>query len=540
MRINPFNLEAVAETIDLTLSMAPEERAARLAKDYDFVRSNSTATWLKVAVQDMQRVRNAMLNASLQSRQPTTGLSHWSGAAARGAPRPGEALPRVSPEAVSRAYRSATRRVLIFGLDGTLIQQEHVIAHLKLFHDFQGHSLQPPAAALHCLATLAADPANVVYVVSGRDAADMQATLSRVPCLGLGAELGYVQLPPRPAAAAGGRRRRRRRGGGPSPYAHRPPHAHHTHRRGGGGGGGRSAETSESNDSGYDCEDDLTYAHASDGDDRLPGAGRGGGAAGGGGGCDGGWADAASEAAPLPDGRMWCTPLADLPPPHPQWREMARALMREFTSRTNGSYEREQRSAMQWCYHDCDPDFGLMQARSLTSALKQRLVGCGVTVSHVQLKGMVMVRLGGVNKGAAADHLLALADRAAPVDFLLCIGDDDDDEFMLSALSARACAPGLRERLQGRLFTVSVGARATSHAQYVAPDAASVLALLETLKGGAADYPGTPQRGATTPKEASPRVARYPAAYGGGGGGGGGHTAHHRFGGSSALTSYPS
>ena len=98
----------------------------------------------------------------------------------------------------------------------------------------------------------------------------------------------------------------------------------------------------------------------------------------------------------------------------------------------------------------------------------------------------VQVRLAGVNKGAAADVLLMAADRQAPVDFLLCIGDDDDDEYMLSATTARACSPGLRERLQGKLFTVSVGTRATSHAQYMASSSSQVLALLEAMRGASA------------------------------------------------------
>ena len=109
------------------------------------------------------------------------------------------------------------------------------------------------------------------------------------------------------------------------------------------------------------------------------------------------------------------------------------------------------------------------------------------------------VRLAGVNKGAAADQILMRAEQAAPVDFVLCIGDDDDDEYMLSATTARACAPGLRERLSGRLFTVCVGSRVASHAQYVASDAAQVLTLLETLRGhgstgsGGVGYAGSPR-----------------------------------------------
>ena len=103
-------------------------------------------------------------------------------------------------------------------------------------------------------------------------------------------------------------------------------------------------------------------------------------------------------------------------------------------------------------------------------------------MSHSHAKGMVEVRLAGANKGAAADLILTSADARSPVDFLLCIGDDDDDEYMLSACTARASATGLRDRLRS-LFTVSVGNRQASHAQYVVNDSSQVLALLEALRG---------------------------------------------------------
>lgn len=69
------------------------------------------------------------------------------------------------------------------------------------------------------------------------------------------------------------------------------------------------------------------------------------------------------------------------------------------------------------------------------------------------------VRIAGVNKGTFADAALLEAQAAAPVDFVLCIGDDEDDEYMLSALTARASHPSMLERLHGRFFTVTVGAR---------------------------------------------------------------------------------
>jgi len=120
----------------------------------------------------------------------------------------------------------------------------------------------------------------------------------------------------------------------------------------------------------------------------------------------------------------------------------------------------------------------------LTAVLKEQLKGAGVSVSHSVAKCQVEVRIAGVNKGAFADEVLLAADAASPVDFILAIGDDEDDEYMLSAITARASHPGIMERLQGRLFTVTVGAKEVSHARYVVESARTVLHLLQTLSDG--------------------------------------------------------
>jgi trehalose-6-phosphatase len=68
--------------------------------------------------------------------------------------------------------------------------------------------------------------------------------------------------------------------------------------------------------------------------------------------------------------------------------------------------------------------------------LQQKLHNSGVTVSHSAVKGVVEVRLAGINKGAVADGVLLSAHAEAAIDFVLCIGDDDEDEYMLSAITA--------------------------------------------------------------------------------------------------------
>ena len=95
---------------------------------------------------------------------------------------------------------------------------------------------------------------------------------------------------------------------------------------------------------------------------------------------------------------------------------------------------------------------------------------------------MVEVRITGMNKGTMADAVLSKANESGPVDFVLCIGAADEDEYMRAATTARAGAPEMRERLQHRLFTATVGHKAVSHAQYLLDDSRDVLRLLETLR----------------------------------------------------------
>ena len=213
IRVNPFNLEQIVEqardptssprhshilTPPLphphpappTCSSTPRSRwhprSARPASTATLPSSSRTprATWLQIAVQDMRRVQNTSDGIEVPKTLALTSF---------GATVQGQPLPRLSAEAVARAYRGAARRVILLGLDGTLIQQEMVIAHLKNFHDFHGLSLSPPPAALHCLRALAADPANVVWVISGRTQRDMESCLGAISGLGLAAELGFVQ-----------------------------------------------------------------------------------------------------------------------------------------------------------------------------------------------------------------------------------------------------------------------------------------------------------------------------------------------------------
>jgi len=192
IRVNPFSLTSIIEGIDRALSQSRGDSDFSLQKDIQFVSKNTTASWVELFVKDLKRVQIAETERA-ESGIPAADADGLPPALSR-APSVALLLPRkLDVEMLVRAYRTATRRVLCFGLDGTLIPQDTVITHLKENHDFTGRGQAPSPAMLHCLRTLAADPANDVSVLSGRGASDMQAILGGVHRLGLAAELGFLR-----------------------------------------------------------------------------------------------------------------------------------------------------------------------------------------------------------------------------------------------------------------------------------------------------------------------------------------------------------
>lgn len=94
---------------------------------------------------------------------------------------------KLPTEAVLRAYRGATRRVFFLDHDGTLVAQGAL-------------SSRPPAGVVATLRVLTSNPANTVYVVSGRARSELEDFFSGVPRLGLAAEHGFYWRPPGAAA----------------------------------------------------------------------------------------------------------------------------------------------------------------------------------------------------------------------------------------------------------------------------------------------------------------------------------------------------
>jgi len=159
MTINPWDLYGVAETLDEALRMSPEERKIQHQKLYERVTSNTVQAWAD----------------NFLNRLSSTIASH--GAAS--------VTPVLDKTAVLAQFRKADKRLFCFDYDGTLT---------PIVKD--PNAAIPSDRVLRTLKTLAADPKNAVWIISGRDQAFLDEWMGHIPELGLSAEHGsFIRHP---------------------------------------------------------------------------------------------------------------------------------------------------------------------------------------------------------------------------------------------------------------------------------------------------------------------------------------------------------
>ncbi len=111
-------------------------------------------------------------------------------------------------------------------------------------------------------------------------------------------------------------------------------------------------------------------------------------------------------------------------------------ILAKYTARSNGSFVKLTHSSIGWSYYSCDPEWGSMQASHLVLELEHELRS--FDVRFVMIKGIVEVVPRRLNKGLIAKNVLREVEdhsihRGDPgVDFILCMGDDVQDEKMFT------------------------------------------------------------------------------------------------------------
>ncbi|OKL63458.1 hypothetical protein UA08_02071 [Talaromyces atroroseus] len=160
IHINPWDMSGVAAAIDQALSMNEEEKIEQHCKLYKHVTSNTVSMW-------SQHFLHRLL----------TNLSSFDQSIA---------TPALDRAQVLKQYRKARKRLFMFDYDGTLT---------PIVKDPQ--AAIPSDRVLRNIKSLAADPRNAVWIISGRDQAFLDEWMGHIPELGLSAEHGCFIRKPR-------------------------------------------------------------------------------------------------------------------------------------------------------------------------------------------------------------------------------------------------------------------------------------------------------------------------------------------------------
>lgn len=173
IRVNPWNIDAVAEAMDSALIVSEAEKQLRHEKHYRYVSTHDVAYWAQSFLQDLERAcRDHM-------RKICWGIGFGLGFRVI-ALDPN--FRKLSVDHIVSAYKRTKNRAILLDYDGTMMTSSSI-------------STNPNAEVVSILNNLCRDPMNVVFLVSGRDRKTLTGWFSCCEKLGIAAEHGYFVRP---------------------------------------------------------------------------------------------------------------------------------------------------------------------------------------------------------------------------------------------------------------------------------------------------------------------------------------------------------
>ncbi|WOL06609.1 alpha,alpha-trehalose-phosphate synthase [Canna indica] len=169
IRVNPWNIDAVADAMDSALEMPEAEKQLRHEKHHRYVSSHDVGYWAKSFLQDLERTckehgrrRSWGIGFGLKFRVVSLDLN----------------FRKLSMEHIVSAYRRTSTRAILFDYDGTLMPQASI-------------DKKPSSKSIEILNSLCRDKNNVVFLVSARSQSTLSDWFSPCENLGMAAEHGY-------------------------------------------------------------------------------------------------------------------------------------------------------------------------------------------------------------------------------------------------------------------------------------------------------------------------------------------------------------
>jgi trehalose 6-phosphate synthase/phosphatase len=413
--VNPWNIDEVGNAIHNALEMTDLDRELKHHKMYGYVMLNTSAAWGVHFIDDLVRHAASRRNAVAK-------------------------LVLLPADDVVRAYRAAKCRLLMLDYDGTLRKYES-----------QPELAEPSEHLRQLLTRLAGDPANVVFIITGRQKATMMEWFGAAG-IGFAVEHGFSIRWPDHLRDKFGVRMATARASAPASSP--------------------SISSSPEDASAPQLHDAFRQAHSTPsasppGSPTLRVASSVSAAAAAAADRDGGYDEWDSMLGPT-DLELMRTTL-----------HRASALLRRIEAYTPASFISVKESALTWHFRDADPDFAYSAAQDARQALDEVLFNSPMEV--LMGSEAIHVRPRGVHKGAAAREIGdRLAQGGWEPDWVLAIGDDRTDEEMFEAA-----------RCAGGATTVTVG-RKTTKAHFFVPGVDHVISLLEAFADARAGSDPTP------------------------------------------------
>ena len=169
IRVNPWNIDAVAEAMDSALVVPEPEKQLRHEKHYRYVSTHDVAYWAHSFLQDLERACRDHV------RRRCWGIGFGLGFRVIALD---PSFRKLSVEHIVSAYKRTKNRAILLDCDGTMMLQSSI-------------STIPNTEAIGILNNLCGDPKNVVFVVSGKDKNTLTEWFSSCDKLGIAAEHGY-------------------------------------------------------------------------------------------------------------------------------------------------------------------------------------------------------------------------------------------------------------------------------------------------------------------------------------------------------------
>lgn len=169
IRVNPWNIDAVAEAMNTAISMPEAEAQLRHEKHYRYVSTHDVGYWAQSFLHDLER------SCRDHIRRRCYGIGFGFGFRVVALD---PSFRKLTIDHIVSAYKRTKCRAILLDYDGTVMPQTSI-------------NKTPGPEVISILNSLCADPRNIVFIVSGRGRQTLSQWFSSLETLGIAAEHGY-------------------------------------------------------------------------------------------------------------------------------------------------------------------------------------------------------------------------------------------------------------------------------------------------------------------------------------------------------------